>query len=209
MHGAGNFQLGDSGTGSACSIRDRRGSDRYRTVCRVARVHRADDAGLWRVRNISDDGMMLAADVPVAIGESLSIGLSESVVVSGHIVWADEGHCGIAFSRKINAAAMLRALAEEQRAERHRALRLPIEAEAVLAFPDGAKPIDLVDISRSGAGFRCDTLLEPGIEVDLVLPGGDLRRRALVRWSRDHRGGLWFAQPLDRTDLETLARFRL
>lgn len=103
---------------------------------------------------------------------------------------------------------MLRALAEEQRAEGYRALRLPIEAEAILTFRDGARPIDLVDISQSGAGFLHDTALELGIELDLMLAGGELRRRALVRWSRDRRGGLWFTQPLERVDLESLARFR-
>lgn len=208
MHGARNSRPGDESDSGVGAMPDRRGSDRYRTVCRIARVHRADDTGLWLVRNMSDDGMMLAADVPVAVGEAVLIALSENVVVSGDVVWAEKGCCGIAFSRKINAAAMLRALAEEQRAEGHRALRLPIEAEAILAFRDGAQPINLVNISQGGAGFLCDTTFEPGIELDLLLPGAELRRRALVRWSRDRRGGLWFTQPLNRADLESLARFR-
>ena len=46
---------------------DRRGSERYRTVCRIARVRRADDIGLWRVRNLSNDGLMLTADTPAAV----------------------------------------------------------------------------------------------------------------------------------------------
>ena len=52
---------------------DRRGADRYRTVWRIAKVKRDGDVGLWRVRNMSDRGMMLAADVPIAVGEALEI----------------------------------------------------------------------------------------------------------------------------------------
>src|SRR3546814_6238710 len=41
----------------------------------------SDLAGLWRVRNISDRGMMLAADVPIAVGEKLEIALSDTVAL--------------------------------------------------------------------------------------------------------------------------------
>lgn len=187
---------------------DRRGAERYRTVCRIARVQRADDIGLWRVRNISNEGLMLAADTPVSIGESLDISLSEATTLRGKIIWAERGRCGVVFDRPIDAAAVLRGLAEEQRAEGYRALRLPVEAEAIIALNNDSRPIDLIDISQHGAGFRCDHVLDPGAEVDLILPGGELRRRALVRWSRGQRGGLWFTQQLDRGALESLAFLR-
>jgi hypothetical protein len=208
MQHAGQFRSEDEGNHLTHAAPDRRGSDRYRSVCRIARVHRKDDVGLWLVRNISDDGIMLVADLSLVTGEPLQIALSETMVFSGKVVWADEGRCGVAFAETIDAAATLRALAEEQRADGYRALRLPIEVEAIVALRDGARPIDLVDISQSGAGYRYDAILQPGTELDLVLPGGEVRRRALVRWSRGRRGGLWFTRPLDRGDLESLLRFR-
>lgn len=187
---------------------DRRGAERYRTVCRIARVQRADDAGLWRVRNISNEGLMLAADTPTTVGETLDISLSETTTLRSTVIWAERGFCGVAFDRPIDAAAVLRGLADEQRAEGYRALRLPVEIEAIIALPHDSRPIDLVDISQQGAGFRYDRVLDPGTEVDLILPGGDLRRRALVRWSRGLRGGLWFTQQLDRAALESIALLR-
>ena len=187
---------------------DRRGAKRYRTVCRIARVQRADDVGLWRVRNISNEGLMLAADIPAKVGEALDISLSETSTLRGKIIWAERGCCGVAFDGPIDAAAVLRGLAEEQRAEGYRALRLPVEVEAIIALSADARPIDLVDISQHGAGFRYDRVLDPGAEVDLILPGGDLRRRALVRWSRGKRGGFWFTQQLDRAALESIALLR-
>ena len=184
---------------------DRRGAERYRTVCRIARVQRADDVGLWRVRNISDNGLMLAADTPATVGETLDIALSETTTIRGTIIWAGAGRCGVEFDRPIDAAEVLRGLADEQRAEGYRALRLPVQVEAIIALSDDARPIDLVDISQHGAGFRYDPGLDPGAEVDLILPGGEFRRRALVRWSQGRRGGLWFAQQLDRFALESIA----
>lgn len=190
------------------TLPDRRIADRHRTVCRIARVSRKTDVGLWRVRNISDDGLMLAADGPTTIGENLEIALSETVILSGCIVWVDEGHCGVAFSSKIDVREVLRTLAEEQRTEGYRALRLAIEAEAILVLPDGAMPIDLVNISQSGAGFRFDGVIDPETEVELLLPGSELKRRALVRWSSGGRGGLWFTERLDRAELESIVRFQ-
>lgn len=187
---------------------DRRASNRYRTVCRVARVRRANDEGLWRVRNISDEGLMLTASVPMDVGERLEISLSETVILIGEIVWTELGCCGIAFFEPIDAAATLRTLAEAQRDEGYRALRLPVEVQAIITLRDNARPIDLVDISQSGAGFLYETVLEPGTELELLLPGSELRRHALVRWSRGLRGGLWFTQPLERVDLESIARFQ-
>ncbi|WP_439568066.1 PilZ domain-containing protein [Sphingopyxis sp.] len=212
MMDRGNFSYDSGASGPADDNEpkppDRRSADRYRAVCRIARVRRSDDLGLWRVRNISDAGLMLAADVPVTVGEQIEIALSESITVAGTIVWAEGGRCGVAFSEKIDAETTLRRLAEEQLAEGYRALRLTVASEAVLILREGARPIDLVDISQSGAGFLYHREIEPGTMLDLLLPHGDLRRQALVRWSRGQRGGLWFTQPLDRADLESIARFQ-
>ena len=187
---------------------DRRASNRYRTVCRVARVRRTDDTGLWRVRNISDDGLMLSAAVLMEVGERLEIALSEAVTLVGEIVWTEGGRCGVAFLEPIDAAATLRALAAERRDESNRALQLPIEVQAIVTLRDNERAIDLIDISQNGAGFQYETPLEAGTEIELLLPGIKRRRQALVRWSRGLRGGLWFPEPLDLTDLESIARFQ-
>lgn len=199
---------GSNNLNISSGVPDRRDGDRYRSVCRIARVHRAEDMGLWRVRNISDKGMMLATDVELDGGEAVEIALSENTVINGRIVWADKGRCGIAFDQPIDAAAVLAALAQEQQAEGYRALRLPIEIEALVLLRNDARPIDLVDISQSGAGFVYDSALDPGTELDLLLPGDDQKRPSLVRWSKGKRGGLWFKRPLDRAELESVARFR-
>ncbi|WP_234715827.1 PilZ domain-containing protein [Sphingopyxis macrogoltabida] len=187
---------------------ERRSSERHLTICRIARVRGPNDIGLWRIRNISDDGIMFAAEAATSVGDELEIWLSDSISLRGEVVWIKNGLCGVAFYDKIDAAGTLQALASEQVAERHRALRLPIEADAIITLRDNSYPIDLVDISHRGAGFRFAVMLEPGTELNLLLPGGELTRRAVVRWSEGNRGGLWFVQPLGSSDLESMARFR-
>lgn len=186
---------------------DRRGSDRYRTVWRIAKVKRDGDVGLWRVRNMSDRGMMLAADVPIMIGEKLEIALSDAVTVSGKVVWSEDGRCGVAFDQEVDVADVLKRLAAEQRASGYRQPRLPVHTQAQLITDEGTSEIELVDLSQSGAGYIHDGHLEIGKEVDLVLASG-IRRKAIVRWARAGRGGLWLTQPLDRADLESIRRFQ-
>lgn len=185
---------------------DRREGDRYRTVWRIAKVVRNGDAGLWRVRNISDRGMMLAADVPIMVGEKLEIALSDTVVIRGEVVWSEAGRCGVAFDKEVDVADVLKQLAAEQRATGYRQPRLPVRTLAQAVTDDGTSQIELVDMSQNGAGFIHDGHLEVGKEFELVLAGG-VKRKAIVRWSRAGRGGLWLTQPLDRADLESIRRF--
>lgn len=185
---------------------DRRGADRYRTVWRIAKVVRNGDAGLWRVRNMSDRGMMLAADVAISVGEALEISLSDTVTLRGRVVWSNDGRCGVAFDAEVDVAGVLKQLAAEQRATGYRQPRLPVHSRAQAVTDEGTGTIDLVDLSQHGAGFRHDGHFDVGKEIDLVLAGG-VKRRAIVRWSRAGRGGLWLTQPLDRADLESIHRF--
>ncbi|MGQ3100588.1 MAG: PilZ domain-containing protein [Sphingopyxis solisilvae] len=199
-----SVQPEDGGVGAIGQ--DRRGADRYRTVWRIAKVMRNGDAGLWRVRNMSDRGMMLAADVPISVGEALEIALSDTVVIRGKVVWSEGGRCGVAFDKEVDVAEVLKRLAAEQRATGYRQPRLPVHTVAEVVTDEGSSRIELVDLSQHGAGFVHDGHFEVGKELDLVLAGG-VKRRAIVRWSRGERGGLWLTQPLDRADLESIRRF--
>lgn len=186
---------------------DRREGNRFRTICRIAKVHRDGDVGLWLVRNLSDRGMMLTADVPIAVGERLEIALSDNVVLGAKVVWADKGRCGVELDEEVDGAGMLKQLAAEQRAIGYRAPRLPVHSRARIVTEEGMSvEIELVDMSQSGAGVLHRGDLDVGQELQLVLACG-LRRGAIVRWSRGKRGGLWFRAPLERHDLESIRRF--
>src|SRR3546814_15428789 len=95
---------------------DRRDGDRYRTVWRIAKVIRNGDAGLWRVRNISDRGLMLAAHVPLAVGENLEIAPPDTVALPGEVVRSDTGRGRVSFGKEVDLAGLLQPFAADKRA---------------------------------------------------------------------------------------------
>ena len=184
---------------------ERRDGSRIHTVMRVAKVSRANDAGLWRVRNISDGGMMLAASVPLTPGERVSVALSESVTLAGSVAWWDGAQCGVTFDRPIDCAAVLHDLVAEQRAPRYRPPRLPVTARAVVYCEKGLHSVRLLNLSQHGAGLAHAGGLAPGMSVKLLLADGD-EHRGVVRWSHGGRAGMYLVEPFPCARLESACR---
>lgn len=75
-------------------------------------------------RNISRLGCMIAAEGLVAsTGDDLDIELVDGVVVPARVIWARQGHLGIAFKREINPATVRFLAAVDQSALEDVALR--------------------------------------------------------------------------------------
>ena len=67
-------------------------------------------------RNISRMGCMIADDGLAAItGEDIAIELLDGVVIPARVIWARQGHVGLAFKREINPSTV-RHLAEADQA---------------------------------------------------------------------------------------------
>ena len=184
---------------------ERRGDSRIHTVMRVAKVSRANDVGLWRVRNISDGGMMLAASVPLAPGEHLAVGLSDSVTIDAEVAWWDGARCGVAFDRPVDCAALLHDLVAEQRGPFYRPPRLPVSTRAIIYCEKGLHSVRLLNLSQHGAGFCHDGRLVPGMRAKLLFEDGD-EHRGVVRWSRDGRAGMYLVEPIPCARLESACR---
>lgn len=74
-------------------------------------------------RNISRLGCMIADDgLSASTGDDLDIELVSGVVVPARVIWARQGHLGLAFKREINPATV-RFLAVEQEFSGEPALR--------------------------------------------------------------------------------------
>ncbi|MBV9883636.1 MAG: PilZ domain-containing protein [Sphingomonadaceae bacterium] len=185
---------------------ERRGATRYRTIFRVAQVRRAHDVGLWRVRNISDEGMMLLTWVPVQKGEKLTLMLSDKVTLAATAIWWDGERCGVAFDEPIDCAALLETLGEEQRAPGHRPLRLPVDTRALAYCDRGLHTVRLSDISQHGAGFSHDGCFYPGMATKLHFETGE-EYRGVVRWNENGRAGMFLTEPIPSEKLESALRF--
>jgi hypothetical protein len=185
---------------------ERRAEYRIRTVYRVAKVATGCDLGLWRVRNISNRGMMLLTSVRVAAGEHLSIALSDGVAIEGKIVWCEDGCCGIAFDQPIDSAALLRSLVEERQAPDHRAPRLPVSTRALAYDETGIHSVKICDLSQNGIGFTHHGDFRPGTKVKLLLENG-LKRCGIIRWSDEGHAGLALLEPFTCEELNSTSLF--
>lgn len=181
--------------------RDRRASQRIRTVFRVARVVRDRAVGLWRVRNISDKGLMMLTGASVQNGERIAVDLSDNVSVAGRVIWSDGDRCGVEFDAPINSARLLKSLVAEQRDPSHRPLRIAVDIKAAGYCERGLHPIRITDISQHGIGFTHGGCFKAGMQTMIVLESG-LERRGVVRWSRDGHAGVMLIEPLSCADLE-------
>ncbi len=185
---------------------ERRRANRIHTVLRLAKVTRANDVGLWRVRNVSDTGMMLSARVLIRQGEALAIALSDSVTIAGRVEWWDGERCGAAFDAPVDCAALLAALVAEQSAPGYRPPRLPVSAPATAYCDKGLHSVRLTDLSQHGAGFIHDGCFCPGMAAKLHFPAGD-DYRGVVHAEQDGRAELLLTEPIPFARLESAARF--
>ncbi|HST36369.1 MAG TPA: PilZ domain-containing protein [Allosphingosinicella sp.] len=193
------------GTASLADCLDRRTGPRFHTVLRVARVTRAHDVGLWRLRNISDSGMMLETGVPVKPGEHVSIQLSESITIEGRIAWEDGSRCGVAFDAPIDCAATLETLVTEQSRPDYRPLRVPVQTRAIAYCERGMHTVKVLDLSPHGAGIAHDGCFKPGMSTLLLFENGE-EHRGVIRWSKDGRAGVLLLQPFPCATLESASR---
>lgn len=179
---------------------DRRTSRRAQTVYRVARVLAGNEEGFARIRNVSDDGVMVQLHVPVNLGDAISLTLSDGVTVSGHVVWRNGADCGIKLDQAIDSDALLTELHAHARSASGRPLRLSVAASAITRGQNGTRVVELHDISQRGMKFHHDGSFSEGLVVKVALPSG-LERRGIVRWSRDGFAGLLMLEPFTPEEL--------
>jgi hypothetical protein len=184
---------------------ERRESTRFHTVLRVAQVTRVHDVGLWRVRNISDQGMMLTSRVQVIPGERLTVNLSDAVSIQGRAVWWDGERCGVAFDEPIDCAAVLESLVAERRAGGYRPPRLNVATRAVAYCDKGLHTVRVYNMSHHGAAFLHDGCFRAGMTAKLHFESGE-DYRGVVRWSKDGRAGLFLTEPVPCAKLESANR---
>jgi hypothetical protein len=174
------------------------------TVYLFAAASTESDEGFCRVKNISDQGMMAITGLDVAVGEYISITLSDAITLSAEIIWADSGRIGLQFSRPIDSASVLEALTEKG-SRTHRPPRLVIGLVGTAVTEDGIQPIRALDISQTGMKIAYDGSLEPGVRIKVVLENG-IEQRGVVKWSKNQVAGLRFLKPIPCEMVDSVAK---
>jgi hypothetical protein len=179
---------------------DRRSASRVQTVLRIAQASTKTDEGLARVQNISDDGIRLRLHIPVLLGEQLTIDLAEGVTIRGRVIWSAESDCGIQLDEQIDSAALLTKLEAQQKVESSRPPRLKVNTPALVRGENGARAVEVTDISQRGVKIRHDGSITEGLPVTITMKSGN-RRPGVVRWSRDGVAGILLLEPFSVEEL--------
>lgn len=167
----------------------RRSSDRVHTLFRIAHLSCEFDEGLCRVRNISDEGIMVTTRRDLDLGAVVSVRLSDWACLTGKVVSIDHGNLGIRFPEPIDCAKLLQSLATQQSSGRKGAPRLGINMIGLAVSETGLQVIRVLDISQHGMKLAHDGSLRPGLPVKLTLENG-IERRGVVRWSENAMAGV-------------------
>lgn len=192
----------DSSSNEALRAADQRASPRVHAVLFVVKIDRAHDAGLFRVKDISDTGLRLATHVRFACRERLTIELLPDLPVEGTVAWCDNECCGVELDKPIDCADVLRRRTEQKIDRRGHALRLPVNRRATCYAETGIRAVTITNVSRRGLGLTHGGSLEEGMVLKLVLESGT-NRCGTVRWSKDGQAGVKLDQPLTWTELES------
>lgn len=183
---------------------ERRSSERAKAVYRLVKVEYGDDEGVARCRNISDGGMRLDLNMPLAVGDYVNIVFVPAVELRARVIWADSGHCGVAFERKIDSAALLEQTGHLSPLDR--AVRLRTRLPAQVMADGKVCPTVVTHVSLYGLIVMHGGLLRADCDV-LVALGFTRRISAVVRWSKGNLAGLLLLEPFCVEELGSIRAF--
>lgn len=182
---------------------ERRRSDRFVAVMLIAKMSGAKLQSICRLRNISATGAQIETNIPLIIGQSITIELRSDLMMTGHIRWQEGVRAGIEFEAAIELSRYL--TRTESRIDRikARAPRYQCYADIMVVADCGYIACQLTDISMSGAGLSglpAKVKLRPNHELRIIADGL-LVHRANIAWVESDRLGLKFQHPIKYPEL--------
>ena len=173
---------------------NRRQHERVFTLFKTVIIDHGKTQAFAIVKNISDRGVCIQYQKPIALGDMMTLQFSDKFKVSGKTVWTNGDQYGIQLNDTIDSDKLLRELADHGDRYR-RSLRLPFSGPAVSKSSLGTKSVQICDISSNGVKLKHDGSFEEGLAVKVLL-GQGIERRGVVRWSKDGIAGIMLLEPL-------------
>jgi hypothetical protein len=147
--------------------------------------------------------MMLSLLLDLEPGDRLRVELSEHVSLAGTVRWRDGERCGLQLWQRIDSAAMVQSLYEQQRRGESRPLRLAHGESAILESEDGFQIVQLRDLSQTRMKIACDKEFRAEFPVKVQLTE-EIERRGVVRWAGEGAAGIFLTEQLSAEDLGSL-----
>jgi hypothetical protein len=181
---------------------DRRQHSRNVKVMRVARLKdvnlHAECLGL--VRDVSPGGMMVDADFPLEIGQTVAIALLDDQELKGDVVWLDGKTVGVEFAQPIEVEKILAKPSVKSDGRRARLPRFKLDKAVTVRADEKAADAQLLDLSQRGAKFSCDLKMKLHANV-LVRLNPENAVRATVKWRAGNMIGVEFHRLLSVDEL--------
>lgn len=192
-------------TGEEGSDAERRKDSRTTAVYRPVLLEAEGFTGFCLLRNLSSSGMMGVAYADFAEGEQVSVQFIPGHVVTGKVVWSQDGRVGVQFDEEIDLVGSLRNMGSTYfESQLNRAPRLQLNSVGHAVIGSTQWTITVHDISQRGVKATLPSA-RPGDEATIYLPGME-PRKAVVRWSQGDTVGLNFVRPIA---FEELARWAI
>lgn len=175
---------------------DRRSEQRQISVLRLARLEMPSGTQLCRITNVSRSGLQLTVFGSMHEGTEVTIHVPDQLVIHGKVAWVDGRSAGIKVEAGIDDGALMR-LSETSvtPGRRRRTPRVAVQVACCLRVQGRSLPVELVDLSPSGAMIGAagrDLSVGPATLDILGLP----KLPAQIRWTRGEQAGLSFNDPL-------------
>jgi hypothetical protein len=178
---------------------ERRQDERVPAMLRVGKlVDSADDQQLIRIKNMSAGGVMAIVTRAPAIGEAVSVELSNEKIPAT-VVWTREEMIGVKFDQNVDLGELL-AGRKPRLGFRPRPPRLEIACKASVRVGKLYYSVDVHDISLGG--MKVEPIEEYCIGKKVIVVVESLRPiKGEVRWYSDRIAGIVFDKPLDFDEL--------
>ena len=172
---------------------NRREGERHMTLYRVGSLSIGERRELCLIKNISAGGMKVRAYCPIPESTRLSVELKCGQPIAGSVSWVRDSNIGISFDQPIDVLDLLSTSLHGPRP------RMPrIEVSSFVTIREGAMTYRLktCDISQGGLKVQGETMIAPGSDVIVALPGLEALP-GVIRWSEDRQMGLTFNRLLN------------
>lgn len=181
---------------------DRRGSKRSMALFRPALLGTPKLQSFCLVRNISSTGLMATIYAPWQANQSLSVRFNEAIELHGTVVWRKDDKLGLEFDEAIGVDDLLIRLGNRDCPRTaYRSPRLAIEAPGRFLSHGSVHQLQVLDISQRGLkALTSWTSIREGDDGTLAVSGLQ-PRKAVVRWIRDGKAGLYFLDPIGFSEL--------
>jgi hypothetical protein len=182
---------------------ERRRQIRQLALLRVALVHAGGVSDICVVRNVSPNGLSARVYRTFATGERVDIEFRSGEMLSGSVVWAQDGDVGIIFPQPIDVGTVLASRWSGEPGKRRALPRIDVDCQGLLSTGFRSIEVMLRDISQGGASLETGDEIAESSNVQLLLP--NLPPIAgMVRWTSGKKIGVSFNHCLA---FEQLARW--